>query len=258
MSLLEQKCLELIHAEADGEASAEDMSALRDYLASHPEAQAARAELSRLTNVLSQVEKLEAPADLRKNIMGALPQRRSVAQIGLWMNRSRFGTPLVRYGYALAAGVLLGAVLTGIALKNLSPLERSDVYGTIASPKDTERYIVTEQNKLDAPDLGGTVEVSRSGDRERIVFDINSSQPTQVEVSFDGGLAGIKGFTQEPSSIRALEAKEGSIFFRSEGKQNSIIILASQKGAQLPVNLRFYVAGKLVKEVKVGLAGSPK
>lgn len=258
MSLLEQKYLDLMHAEVDGEASAEEMSALRDYLASHPEAQAARAELLKLTNVLNEVEELETPPDLRKNIMGALPQRRSVAQIGLWMKRSRFGTPLLRYGYALAAGVLFGAILTGIALKNLSPLEKSDVYGTIASPKGTERYVVTEQDKLDAPDLAGTVQVSRSADTERIVFHMNSSQPTQVEVSFDGGLAGISGFNQEPNSIRALEAKEGSISFRSEGKQNSAIIFANRKSAQLPLNLRFYVAGKLVQEVKVGLAGSPK
>lgn len=241
-----------MHAEADGEASAEDMSALRDYLASHPEAQAARDELSKLMNVLNQVEKLETPPDLRKNIMMALPQRRSVAQVGLWKNRSRFGTPWIRYGYALGAGVLLGAVLTGVVLKNLSPVEKSDVYGTIASPKDTEHYVITEQKKLDTPDLVGTVEVSRSGDRERIVFDMSSSQPAQVEVSFDGGLAGIRGFNQEPNSVRAFEAKEGSISFRSEGKQNSTLILASEKSSRLVLNVKFYVEGKLVQETAVG------
>lgn len=259
MSALQEKYLELMHAEMDGQASHEELVALREYLANHPEAQKMHTELAELTHILDQVEEIEAPADLRKNITAALPRRRSLFGIGLWNNRSRSRTPWIRYGYALAAGVLLGAVLSGIVLKNLSPAEESELYGTMTSLKNAQRYVVTERIKLPAPDLGGTVEVSRSGDNERIVFNMDSRRPIEVEVRFDGSRAALKGFIQQPNSVHSLEAKEGGISFRSEGKQSSAIILGGEKRAELPLNLRFYVDGKLAHETTVGAAtGSHK
>jgi len=247
-----EKYIELMHADIDGAASKEQMAALEEYLATHPEAQRARAELKKLTEVLSQVEPIESPADLRKNIMAEVRRRHSVLDFGLGNRRARLQIPLIRYGYALAAGVLLGVVLTGVASKSLSPVEKSDVYGTMMSPKNAGHYVVAEQMKLAAPGLAGSVELSRSGDNEMIVFDLSSGQPAEVELRFDGGQVGLKGFSQEPNNIRSFDAKQGSISFRSEGRQSSTVILASDHRARLPLNVRFYVGGKLVHEATVG------
>lgn len=252
MSDSHEKYLELIHAEMDGEASDEQLAALREYLASHPEAQNVYAELVMLTDVLNQVKEVEPPSDLRASILAGLPPRPRALEIGARASRLRLRIPLVRYGYALAAGLLLGVLLTGVAFRNLSPLEKPDVYGTMTALDNSSHYVVTEQMKLAAPDLGGSVELSRSGHNEMIVFDLNGKRAVEVEVRFDGSRAGLKGFSQQPNSIRSFEAKEGSISFRSEGKQRSTVILASEKQAQLLLNLSFYVGGKLVHQGTVG------
>jgi hypothetical protein len=252
-----EKYLELMHAELDGEATDKELTVLREYLASHPEAQNDHAELVKLTDILNQVEEVEAPDDLHGSIMAALPPRRSVPEIGTWKSRSRFRIPLIRYGYALAAGLLLGAALTGIAFRSLSPIEKSEVYGTLAVRKNAPRYVAVEQMNLDSPDLGGSVELSRSGSNAMIIFDLRGQQAVEVEVGFDGSQAGLMSFDQQPGAIRSFEAKKGTISFQSEGKQRSTVILTSEKNAAPILDLRFYVGGKLIHQGTLG-AGVPE
>jgi hypothetical protein len=237
-----------MHAEMDGEATFKELATLREYLGSHPEAQSVRAELVKLTDILNQVEEVETPDDLHRSILAALPPRRSVLEIGARNSHSRFRIPLIRYGYALAAGLLLGAALTGIAFRSLPPLEKSDIYGTLAVQEDAPRYVAVEQMNLDSPDLGGSVELRRSGSNAMIIFDLQGQQAVGVEVRFDGSQAGLMSFDQQPGAIRSFEANKGTISFQSEGKQRSTVILTSKKNGQLVLDLRFYVGGKLIHQ----------
>lgn len=252
MSDSRAKYLELMHAELDGEATDKEQTALREYLASHPEAQNDHAELVKLTDILSQVEEVETPDDLHGSILAALPPRRSVREIGTWNSRSRFRIPLIRYGYALAAGLLLGAALTGIAFRSLSPVDKSDVYGTLAVRENVARYVAVGQMNLDSPELGGSVELSRSGSNSMIVFNLQARQAVEVEVGFDGSQAGLMSFDQQPGAIRSFEAKKGTISFQSVGKQRSKVILTSEKEAPLILDIGFYVDGKLIHQGRLG------
>lgn len=260
MSDSREKYLKLIHAQMDGEATEKELAILREYLASDPEAQKVRAELAKLANVLDQVEEVEAPGDLHTSILAALPPRRpgleTVAQNG---SRWRLRIPFVRYGYALTAGLLLGAALTGIALRNLSPQEKSDIYGTLAVKENAPQYVAVERINLGSPDLGGYVELSRSGSNSMIAFDLHGQQAVEVEVGFDRTQAGLMSFNQQPGAIRSFEAREGIISFQSEGKQRSTVILTGQKNGQLTLHFRFYLGDKLIHQGTLGgRAGSPK
>jgi len=253
--------MELMHAEIDGEASPEQLAALREYLAHHPEAQIAHAKLAKLTDILNHVEEVETPGDLRGKILAALPPRRPTLEIGVRNRHSLFRIPLIRYGYALAAGLLLGVVLTGVAFRNLAPVEKSAVYGIMTARENMPHYVVAEQMKLATPGLAGSVQLSRSGHNEVVVFDLNGEQAVDVEVRFDGSRAGVEGFSQEPSNIRSFEVKEGSVSFRSEGKQRSTLVLKGEKHAQPLLDLKFYVGDKLIHQGTLGgesQAGSPK
>lgn len=252
MSESRERYLELMHAEMDGEATGKELATLREYLASHPEAQNDQAELAKLTNILNQVEEVKTPGDLHASILAALPQRRSVLEIGARNSGSRFRIPLIRYGYALAAGLLLGAALTGVALRSLSPVEKSDIYGTLAVRENAPRYVAVDQMNVDSPDLGGSVQLSRSGSNAMIAFDLHSQQAVEVEVGFDGSHAGLMSFGQQPGAIRSFEAKKGTISFQSEGQQRSTVILTSEKGTPAVLDLRFYAGGKLIHQGTLG------
>lgn len=253
MSDLPDKYVELIHAEVDGKATGKELAALREYLASHPEAQEVSAELAKLTNVLSQVEKVETPGDLHTSILAALPPRRPVLETvarnsSPWRSRILF----IRYGYALAAGLLIGAVVTGVAFRGLTPLEKSDMYGTLAARQNAAGYAAVGQTSLDYPDLGGSIQLSRSGSNSMIVFDLHTQKAVEVQVGFDGGPAGLESFEQQPGAVPSLEAKEGIISFQSEGKQHTTVILKNEENAPLVLDVRFYVAGKLIHRGTLG------
>lgn len=262
MRVSREEYLKLMHAEMDGEATEKELATLQEYLASDPEAQKVRAELAKLTNVLDQVEEVETPGDLHTNILAALPPRRpgleTVAQnISPW----RLRVPFIRYGYALAAGLLLGAALTGVALKNLSPQEKSDIYATLAVQEKGPRYVAVERMNLDSPDLGGSVELSRSGSNSMIVFDLQGQQTIAVEIGFDGSQAGLMSFSQQPGAIRSFEVGEGIISFQSEGKQRSTVILTGEKKVQPILLVRFYAGDRLIRQGTLGgttRAGSPE
>src|SRR5690348_18229700 len=101
-----------MHAALDGEATDKERATLREYLASHPEAQSDHAELAKLTEILKQVEQLETPVGLHGSILAALAPRRLVDVIGQRNSRARVRIPLIRYCYALASVLLVGLALS--------------------------------------------------------------------------------------------------------------------------------------------------
>jgi hypothetical protein len=254
LSDLREKYVELMHAEMDGEATDKELATLREYLARDPEAQRVHAELAKLTSILNQVEAVETPRNLHASIMAALPQQRRFGPESVVRNGSpwRLRIPLIRYAYALAGGLFLGAVLTGVAFRNLSLQEKSDVYGTLAVPENPHHYVAVEQMKLNSPGLAGSVELSRFGSNSMIVLDLHGQQAVEVEVGFDSRQGGLTSFSQQPDSIHSFEVKGGSISFQSNGRQRSTVILTSEKNAQLILDLKFYVAGKLVHQGTLG------
>ena len=252
MSESRERYLELMHSEMDGEATDKELATLGEYLASHPEAQSVHAELVKLTDILNQVEEVETPDDLHGSILAALPPRPSVLEIGARNSRSRLRIPLIRYGYALAAGLLLGAALAGVAFRSLSPAEKADIYGTLAVRENAPRYVAVGQMNLDFPDLRGSVDLRRSGSDTMIIFDLHGQQAVEVEVGFDDSQAGLMSFNQQPGAIRSFEAKKGTISFQSEGEQRSTVLLTSEKNGQLILDLKFYVGGKLIHQGTLG------
>ena len=85
-----------------------------------------------------------------------------------------------------------------------------------------------------------------------MVFDLHSQKAVEVEVGFDSSEVGLMSFDQQPGAIPSFEAKEGNISFQSEGKQQTTVILKNEKNAPLMLDLRFYVAGKLMHQGTLG------
>jgi len=240
--------LELMYADLDGEASEKEMVALREYLVSSPEARRMQTELAKLADLLSQVEAIEPPEDLMKSILAALPPRRPEVESVLRNKPWHATFPILKYGYALAAGLLLGLLLAGVAFRNLSSPETSNFYGTMIRREHSSHNAAGDQMKLDLRDLKGSVGVSRSGASTIIEFDLNTRLPVKVEVGFNGSQVGFQGFSQQANSVRSFKAEEGRLSFSSEGKLRFTVLLTNENNAQIILDLRFYISGQLVHQ----------
>ena len=247
MKTLDDKFIRLMNADIDGTASESERTDLREYLSSLPEARAMYDDLAGLANVLSRVEALEPPAELRREIMAALPVRRPGTRVHERYNVGYFWLPVLKYGYALAAGILLGLVLARVPFRNLTLSNPSDLYGTMTAKGPAQQIAAKDQMNLDLADLKGSATLSRISSGVRIGFDLNASRPTQVIVGLGDGQYFFQGFDQETDSAREFEAGEGRITFLFDGENRSTLLLSARNRAAVSINLEFLVSGRMVR-----------
>jgi len=106
---------ELIQRELDRENTAEVSARLRGRLAEEPELRRRYERLQGVVRAVSRLPWIEAPGDLAADVLADLrrrapaPSRMGLARPG----RGRVWQPVLAYGSALAAGLLLGAFLFG-------------------------------------------------------------------------------------------------------------------------------------------------
>ena len=77
--MIEDRHIELINAELDGELTTAERAELSRLLLANPEARALRVELSRLSGALEQLESVAPPSELATSVLSSLSMRRSSA-----------------------------------------------------------------------------------------------------------------------------------------------------------------------------------
>ena len=110
--MIEERHIELIHAELDGELTAEQRAELSRLLLANPEARAFRDQLSRLFGELAKLEDAAPPAELSASVLGALriPAGPEPSQI---RGRAWYAAPAFRYAAVFVGGLLASALLFG-------------------------------------------------------------------------------------------------------------------------------------------------
>jgi hypothetical protein len=161
-----QEYTTLIHAEIDGELDAANRAELARHLLADPDARTLREDLRRLCTALDALPEVEPPAQLRQNILAALPQST--------VKRPRLSSPYWRLAAVLAAVVVAGAIVfetvkgPGPAAGNLS--------GTIAARTAT---IVDTVRLGDGP-VSGRVSLLHERAQWAVEFDMVAGAPADV------------------------------------------------------------------------------
>ena len=110
---IKPELLELIHADLDGLASDQDRARLREAIAREVEVREEYRRLRGLGDVLARVDREVPPARLAPAVMSAIRARQSRAQAGVLSRLHRRlpeGGVILRYGYAIAAGMIVGVL----------------------------------------------------------------------------------------------------------------------------------------------------
>ena len=123
--MIEQRTLDLINAEIDGELHVGDLAELQARLDADPEARAMREQLARIAGSLGRMATVAPPADLREQILRVT---HPVAKVLPFRDRR---TQFVRYTMALAAGIALVAVGIQFSGSSGPALDAGQLVGTI-------------------------------------------------------------------------------------------------------------------------------
>ena len=173
----DDRTLELLNLEIDGELSAADRADLSRRLLNDPQARAAREDLRRTCNELDALPLAEPPAELRERILAALPL---VANRGGQPSR-RFlsSASTLRYAAAIVGALLVGTVAFE-ASRNVSGVDTDQAVGTMTSPPAPQPG--QGQLRVDSSQVRGTVTLAPSPGELRVRFDFDESQPAGAAV----------------------------------------------------------------------------
>lgn len=227
--MIEEKYLELIHAELDGELPDEQRADLSRYLLANPEARALRDELRRVCAALDGIEPVEPPRGLREAIIEAIATRRP-ARIGLGARRRPAAIPAaLRYAAAFAGGLLFSAIAFQVGFESRDGLGVSELVGTMTASGPGSRVVRADSVRLALEQLEGEVTLYDTGSARVLVFDLAPQRAIEVVTAYDGREARISWDAP----------------VNSERLQHAMSLAGSGRAGQ-PVTVRFLAAGELI------------
>lgn len=244
--MIEQRTLDLIHAELDGELHVGDLAELQLRLESDPEARAMREHLGAIAGALGRMPSVAPPAGLQDQILQAT---RPSADLLPFRNRR---TQFVRYTMALAAGLALAAVGIQFSGNSGAGMDADQLVGTIGGQASAPDQAVAEV-ALQAADLQGSVGLSPDDGRWRLVFELASKQPVTVTAAYAEAAFRLNGHAGGGSGAEAIKATPGHIEFVNQGEQRLVLFL--EPGAGGPVRISFEGQGKLLQEAVLDVPG---
>jgi hypothetical protein len=183
--------VELIHAEIDGVATEAQQVRLRDAITRDAEVRDEYRRLRGLCDLLARVEPEAPPAQLVPSVMRAVRAGRGEARGGILGRVRSFwpgGRVVLRYGYAVAAGAVLGVL-------GLHFAAGGSLFGPAVPERDATATIgaASGAGRLDLAPVGirgfATIHPSPSG--TAIGLDLPASEPAEFVLRYhpakDGG-----------------------------------------------------------------------
>jgi anti-sigma factor RsiW len=202
-ALMNDRAIELINAEIDGDLGSATRAELNRMLLADPALRSLREAMHRTCQALDAVQPDEIPAGLHESIMSALPA--ASVQRSKPVVSGRFGKPVLRYAAAFAGGLLVSTL--AFRFVGGSPgLDPRELAGTLAPARDAVVLV-------DLPAVKGQVSVAGTATGPVVVSRLAATSPVTVIASSEGHQVRLDGFVapqEAPIELRAALGQSGS------------------------------------------------
>lgn len=181
MSDLDQRIVELIHGEIDGDNTSAQSEALSRHLAVDPEARAFFERAADVAAKLSRVRALDPPPELHAMLIDAIPARRRERRGAREQSRWWTFPVFARYAFAFGAGLAVASLVLGSRAESPAHMDMSDVTATLMPRPDSavEREIVM-------PSVSGRIRLVERDGEAVIGFDVSVQAETRVSTQWGG------------------------------------------------------------------------
>jgi hypothetical protein len=250
---IDPRFTDLMQSEIDGANSTQESAELHAYLARNPLAREHFDQLKAVAGALDRIEEVAPPDDLKANIIAAARQKGDAEIPGSRPAPvpSR-GQTVLRYGYALAAGVILGVLghqwVTGDGLA----VDPAEVAGSLATPEATASIAEFPINFEGAV---GHARLEPAGSGYDLEIELTSETPVEIELAYSAEATVFRGFSSDLGEIDTLEVATEGMRWVQLGRQKVAISLVNQGPSEATVEVKFLVDAECVHSVAVGLPG---
>ena len=180
--MMDQELLALINAEIDGKLNDRQRAELSRRLLADPVSRSVRDEMHRVCQKLDGIAEVEAPPQLRADILAALPQ------MPVRASKARWPLPKWRFAAALAGVLLTGTVV--FRVMDNQEQAASEMAGTLAAPRAPTAVDVIQ---LGQGPVSGRVSLIRDGATLGLSLELVASSPVDVLVAGGGHSLRVKG-----------------------------------------------------------------
>jgi len=252
--MIDQRHLELIHGEIDGENSAEESRELQQALESSAECRALYEDLRRVADLLQDAKPVEPPRQLRARIVDAwvdAQPRPAPGRVGRgWLSML---TPGYAGAFAMGLLVAFGAVSVQRWAGD-ADLDISQLAGTMTQHEAGAKAL-SERLVIDLEEISGSVVIRRQDPLLMVEFDLNSAGSVDVVVAFEGSDVRFNGLAQRQGEALAVTAEGSRVSIKNQGEQRLALFLNNPWNGAVNLELGFYVDGQLIHEAGLNHAG---
>lgn len=245
---IEQKFVDLINADIDGEIEHADKSELDAFLSENNEARTLRVELATLCESIESIEPESPPPHLKHVIMNSVkPTPVKTESPGVF--ESLLASSMLKYAGTFAAGVLL--TLSILSSDQISNEAFDDVTGLVGTISDPISGTSISEISIDTTKVAGQVSLRSSGSMLILDFDLAANGPVEIEADYADRTIWFNGFAQLESSGTSISAKSGSVTLAMEGKRRYAVYLQNSGERSVTFKLRFVAGGEVVHEASL-------
>ncbi len=246
---IDDKYIELIHADIDGEIGSADKEELDAFLAGSEDGRQLYDELHSLSSMLDNSEDETPPEHLRHLIMNNLPASNREPQESPGFLEVLFATPALKYAGTFAAGVVLTLSLVDSGeISNNAFEDVTGLVGTVADPSAGEIASIVTVNKAE---IAGRVSLRNTESLLILDFDLVAKDPINIEAEYTDRTIWFNGFAQLESEGTTVSAQTGQVTLGMQGKRRYAVYLHNEGGRGTTVNLRFVAGGEIVHEASL-------
>lgn len=221
--MMDEQTRELIQAGVDGELDLAGEAELARLLQTSDEARDYHSQLQRLAEILDRIPDQEPPAGLHARIMQGinLPARQT--------RKSLFSVseapPLLRYGFAGAAALVL-AIAIAVNREDLGdPADISSMVGTMTRPVQGQAPDIVDQFTVNAEAVSGTVTLERRDGAMVMNVELEAAQDFELNVNFSGNGLELDAFAQLDSRLDTISYADEILTVKGQGRQQFVLML---------------------------------
>ncbi len=243
---IDERYLELINADIDGEIQPAEKAELEAFLAENAAGRALHEELQSLCSTLDAEKLLEPPTHLKHVVMNSLPKSASNAETpGDW--RSLFSIPALRYATVFATGVVMTILI--VESGQIQQGAFNDVTGLVGTMSESgETAPGVASLTINKAEIAGTVTLRRADPILIIDFDVSTNGPIDIVASYEDKTVWFNGFAQLESTGTSISAEGNQIRIRVDGKRRYAVYLHNSRSRNLSINLQFFANGEPVHQ----------
>jgi len=229
--MLEERTLNLINADVDGELTPAEQQQLDSILETSAEARAMRAELLKLSNLLNSVPEQAPPDGLSSRILTQLAPRRAFSLASLFESFQP-----VTAGLAFAAGLLLTVGFYEMSPQGRTSGDAASMVGTMVAGQNSGLNLLENSLYFSGDDFSGSVSLSENNGLYVLNFDLDSTDRREIKVGLDQTGLSFGGFAETPGTsdkvMDTVTISGGTLRVVSQGRQQFAVFLRGSSPEQ--------------------------